>query len=83
MKALGLDEASKRLPREEAMQRAAALAAQPGLELPLALPGDVALQRRALGRPAACGCCYFNIRDLGSGVRDRGMPWQHRDRAGE
>ena len=46
MKALGLDEASKRLPREEAAQRATALAAQP-LQLPLALPGDVALQRRA------------------------------------
>lgn len=60
MKALGLDEASKRLPREEAAQRAAALAAQPGLPLPLALPGDVTLQRRAPGRLCAG---IFGIRD--------------------
>lgn len=54
MKALGLDEASKRLPREEAAQRAAALAGQPDLQPPLALPGDVTLQRRARGRLVPC-----------------------------
>ena len=65
MKALGLDEASKRLPREEAAQRAAALGAQPGLELPLALSGDVTLQRRA--RPL---CCIWplELRNQGSGI---------------
>ena len=56
MKALGLDEASKRLPREEAAQRAAAPGEQPDLQLPLALPGDVALHRRAPGRSVTCGC---------------------------
>ena len=45
IKALGLDEASKRLTREEAAQRAAALAGQPDLQPPLALPGEVTLQR--------------------------------------
>jgi hypothetical protein len=47
MKALGLDEASKRLPRAEAAERAAAAAGQPDLQPPLALAGGVTLQRRA------------------------------------
>lgn len=45
MKALGLDDASKRLPREEAAERAAAAAGQPDLQPPLALTGDVTVQR--------------------------------------
>lgn len=47
MKALGLDDASKRLPREEAVERAAAAAGQPDLQPPLALTGDVTVQRLA------------------------------------
>ncbi|KAK9822217.1 hypothetical protein WJX81_007608 [Elliptochloris bilobata] len=44
MKALGLDEASKRLPREEAAQHAAALAGHPDLQPPLA-HSDVIVQQ--------------------------------------
>ncbi len=71
MKALGLDEASKRLPRAEAAERAAAAAGQPDLQLPLALAGGVTLQRRAPAsashpmqgwREDVCACTAARLR---------------------
>jgi len=68
MKALGLDEASKRLPRAEAAERAAAAAGQPDLQPPLELAGGVTLQRRA---PCKRGASHAG---LAGGSRRRARP---------
>lgn len=55
MKALGLDDASKRLPREEAAARAAEVSGDPELQPPLAVSGGVTVLRHA-PRPCLLLC---------------------------